>query len=118
MCSSFFELVNRCAMNYDTRSALRAEPPKNQFTFAKNPLAKRARGRLGYVAPLNVLDVAAAVANEVMMPHALRIESRGAALDGHFTHQARLHQIPQIVIGCGPGRARIHAIHAFEDFRG
>jgi hypothetical protein len=38
----------------------------------------------------------------VVMPHALRIESRGAALDGHFTHQTRLHQVPQIVISRGP----------------
>ena len=27
------------------------------------------------------------------MPHAFCVESRGAALDGHFTHQTGLHQI-------------------------
>jgi hypothetical protein len=37
--------------------------------------------------PLYVLNLAAAVADEVVMPHAFRIESRGTALDGHFTHQ-------------------------------
>jgi hypothetical protein len=57
------------------------------------------------------------VADEVAMPQAFRIESRGAALDGHFTHQTRLHQVPQIVISRGPGRARIHTIHGFGDFR-
>src|SRR5208283_1816210 len=80
------------------RSALRAEPPENEFAFAKNPLTEGARGRPGHVVPLNVLHISAAVADEVVMPHAFRIESRGAALDGHFTHQTRLHQVPQIVI--------------------
>jgi hypothetical protein len=51
------------------------------------------------------------------MPDAFRIESRGAAPDVHFTHQTCLHQVPQIVISRGPGRARIHPIHGFEDFR-
>src|SRR5438552_4313502 len=99
------------------RSALRTEPPENEFAFAKNPLTEGARARPGYVVPLHVLNIAAAVANEVVMPHAFRIESRGAALDGHFTHQTRLHQVPQIVIRRGPGRAWIQAIHGFEDFR-
>ena len=98
------------------RSALGAQPAENEFAFAKNPLTKGARGRLGYVAPFNVLDIAAAVADEVVMPYAFRIESRGAALHGHFTHQTRLHQVPQIVISRGPGRARINPIHGFEDF--
>src|SRR4029077_948038 len=84
------------------RSALHAEPPENEFAFAKNPLTKGARGRPGYVVPLHVLNIAAAVANEVVMPHAFRIESRGAALDGHSTHQTRLHQVPQIVISSCP----------------
>jgi len=62
------------------------------------------------------LHIAAAVADKVMMPHAFGIVPRGAALDGHFTHQTRLHQVPKIVIRCGLGRSRIHAIHGFEDF--
>src|SRR6266699_2603980 len=84
------------------RRALGAEPPENEFAFAKNPLTEGARGRLGHVVPLHVLNIAAAVADEVVMPHAFRIESRGAALDGHFTHQTRLHQVPQIIISRGP----------------
>src|SRR5208337_1073785 len=85
-----------------SRGALRAESSENEFAFAKNPLAERARGRPGHVVPLDVLNIAAAVADEVVMPHAFRLESRGAALDGHFTHQTRLHQVPQIVISRGP----------------
>jgi hypothetical protein len=98
------------------RSALGAKPPKNEFTFANDPLAEGSRGRLGHVVPLNVLNIPAAVANEVMMQQAFGIESRGTAFDRHFTHQARLHQVTQIVISRGPGGARIHAIHGFEDF--
>jgi len=99
------------------RSTLRAEPPEDEFAFAKNPLTEGARARLGHVIPFNILDVAAAVADEVVMLHALGIEARGPTLDGHFTHQARLHQVPQIVISSGPGRARVHAIYGFGDFR-
>src|ERR1700675_4262088 len=68
------------------RSTLRAESPENEFAFAKNPLTEGARSRPGHVVPLHVLYIAAAVADEVVMPHALGIEARGAALDGHFTH--------------------------------
>src|SRR5581483_455415 len=84
------------------RSALGAQPPENEFAFAKNPLAERARGRPGHVVPINVPNIAAAVADEVVMPHAFQIESRGAALHGNFTHQTRLHQVPQIFISRGP----------------
>ena len=83
------------------RSALRAQPPENKFAFANNPLTEGTRGRPGHVAPLNILDIAAAVADEVVVPHAFRIEARGAALDGHFPHQTRLHQVPQIIISRG-----------------
>src|ERR1700751_2799833 len=98
-------------------SALRAEPAENNFAFAKHAFPDRLRSRPGHVVPLDVFNVAAAVADEVVMPHAFRIESGGATLDGHFAHQSRLHQVPQIVIGCGSRGTRIHVIHAFEDFR-
>src|SRR6266404_5220931 len=84
------------------RSALRAEPAEDEFAFAKNPLTEGARSRPGHVVPLHVLYIAAAVADEVVMLRAFRIEARGAALDGHFTHQTRLDQVPQIVISRGP----------------
>ena len=83
-------------------SALHAQPPENDFAFAKNPLTEGARGRPGHLAPLNVLNIAAAVADEVVMPHAFRVKSGSAAFDGHFTHQTRLYQVPQIVISRSP----------------
>jgi hypothetical protein len=98
------------------RGTLGAEPAENEFTLAKNPFAERARGRFGNVVPLDILDIAATVTNEVVMAHPLGIESGGAPFDGHLTHQARLHEVTQIVIGSGPGTAWIQTIHSFEDF--
>ena len=98
------------------RSAAGAKPPKNELAFANNAFAEGARGRPGHVVPLNVFNISAAVANEVMMQQTFCIEARGSALDCHFPHQPRLHEIPQIVISGSPGRARIHAIDGFEDF--
>jgi len=83
-------------------STFRAEPAENELAFANNSLTERTRGRPGHVVPLHVLNIAAAVADEVMMLHALCIEAAGAALNGHLAHQASLHQIPQIVISRGP----------------
>ena len=40
-----------------------------------------------------------------MMQQAFGIEARGAALDRHFTHQACLHQVTQIVISSGPWKS-------------
>src|ERR1700722_7950465 len=74
------------------RSALHTKPAENEFAFAKNPLTKVARGWLRHVVPFHVFNIAAAVADEVVMPNAFRIKSRGAALDCHFTHQTCLHQ--------------------------
>jgi hypothetical protein len=99
------------------RSAFRAKPPKDEFAFAKNPFAEGAGTRPGHVVPRHILDIAATVTDEVMVPHALCVESRSAPLDRHFTHQTRLHQVPQIVISRGPRTARIGAIHGLEDFR-
>jgi hypothetical protein len=98
-------------------SALRAETSKNQLAFTNNSLTERTRGRLGHVVPIYVLHTAAAVADEVVVPYAFQIESSSATLDGHFPHQAGLHQVPEIVISRGPGRAGIHAIHGFENLR-
>ena len=83
------------------RRALGAKPPENQFAFTDNALAERARGRPRHIVPLHILHIAAAVADEVVMPHASRIESRGAALDGYFAHQTSFYQVPEIVIRCG-----------------
>ncbi len=98
-------------------SALRAESSKNKLAFTNNSLPERSRGRLGHVVPVDVLNAAATVADEVVVAYAFQIESTGAPLDGHFPHQTRLDQVPQIVIRRGPGRAGIHAVHGFEDLR-
>src|SRR5579884_1745354 len=74
------------------RSALRAEPTENHFAFANHTFAQRTRCGLGHVVECHVLNLAAPVADEMVMPHALRIVSSRASLDGHFTHQAGLHQ--------------------------
>ena len=79
-------------------SALCTEPPDNYLAFSNSPLTEGARRRLVHVVPCNVLNSAAMVTDEVMMRHPIRIEARGTALYRHFAHQARLHQVPQIVI--------------------
>jgi hypothetical protein len=104
------------ALERTPRSTLCAEAAKNHFTFAEDPLTKGTRARPGHVVPLHVFNVATAVADKVVMPHAFRIESRGAALHSHFSHQARLYQVPQIVIGCGSRGAWIHVVYGLEDF--
>jgi hypothetical protein len=83
------------------RRAFGAKSAENEFALANDPLTQGARGRPGHFVPLNVFNISAAVADEVMMQQAFGIESRGAALDCHFTHQAGLHQVTQIVISGG-----------------
>src|SRR5580658_7836280 len=83
------------------RRAFGAKSTQNEFAIANDPLTQGARSRPGHVVPLNVLNISAAVADEVMMQQAFGIESRGAALDGHFAHQSCLHQVTQIVISGG-----------------
>jgi hypothetical protein len=75
------------------RRASGAKSAENEFAIANDPFTQGALGRLGHVVPLQVLNISAAVADEVMMQQAFHIESRGAALNRHFTHQARLHQV-------------------------
>ncbi|HVM93349.1 MAG TPA: hypothetical protein VMT67_11090 [Terriglobales bacterium] len=52
------------------------------------------------------------------MTHVFDIEARRTALDGHFAHKARLHQVAQIVVRGGAGRAWVDAIDGFENFGG
>ena len=83
------------------RRASGAKSAENEFAIANDPFTQGALGRLGHVVPFYVLNISASVADEVMMQQAFGIESRGAALDRHFTHQACLHQVTQIVISGG-----------------
>src|SRR5439155_25709407 len=100
-----------------TPSPLRAKPAENELAFANNSLAQRTRSRLGHVVPIDLLNIAAAVTNEMMMAHTFEVEPARATLDSHFPHQTRLYQVSQIVISRRTGRARIQAIHSFEYFR-
>src|SRR5437868_13126318 len=97
--------------------ALGAQPPENEFAFAKHPLAERGRGRPEHVIPVHILDIAATVADEVVMANAFGVESRRAPVHCHFTHQTSLHQVAQIVINRSPRRARIDAVNSFENLR-
>jgi hypothetical protein len=100
-----------------TAGALYAKTAKNKLAFADNPISEKTRGGLRHIAPIHVLDITAAVANEVVMPLAFRIETRSPALDRDFAHQSCFHQVSQIVVGRCPGRARIYAIYSFKNFR-
>jgi hypothetical protein len=104
----FLRIVSRTVKNYERRngrvltrrfvvcdasltgsmpwSALGAEPAENQFAFAKHAFPKGTRSRFGHLVPSDILNVSAAIADEVVMPHAFRVEPGGAALDGHFAH--------------------------------
>lgn len=97
------------------RGTTRAKSPEDELALANGPLPKGALGRRWHVVPIDVLNISATVADEVMMQQSLRIETSGAALCCDLTHQACLHQVSQIVIGCGPGRSRVHPVHGFED---
>ena len=62
-----------------TPGTLRAKPSKNQFAFANYTLAEGSRCRFRYVVPFHVLNIAAAVANKMVVFHSLQIEPPGAA---------------------------------------
>ncbi len=100
------------------RSTLLAESSENEFGFAKDSFAERSCGGRGNFVPVHVFHNSTGVANEMMMLHEFGVESRGTALNGHFSHQARLHQIPQIVVSSGSRTARVPAIDCLEDFGG
>lgn len=95
--------------------AFRTQSAENEFAFTNNALAEGHRSRLGHVIPLHIFNIAAAVANEMMVRHALCVEARSAAFRGYFPHQSHIDQIPQVVIRRGPRRARIDAIDCFEN---
>jgi hypothetical protein len=69
-----------------TWSALRAEAAKNQFTFAKNPFSQRAGSWPGDFVPIDILNIAAAIANEVVMAQRFHVKACGATFYSHFAH--------------------------------
>jgi hypothetical protein len=70
--------------------------------LANNSLTESARSRPGHVEPLHILNIPATVADKVVVPQAFGIKARRAALNSHFPHQTRVHQVPQIVVRRSP----------------
>jgi hypothetical protein len=68
--------------------------------------------------PLDVFDVAAAVADEVVMLQVFGIVASGAAFDGDLPDEARFYEVAEVVVGGGAGGARVDAVDGFEDFGG
>ncbi len=66
------------------RSALGAKPTENEFAFSNHPLPQRARRGRGNVEPIDILDTAATVADEVVVEQAFSFEPRPPALYGNF----------------------------------
>ena len=100
------------------RRASRTQAAEDEFTFAKNAFAERAGCGPRDAEPFHVLDLAATVADEVMMAHSARIEAGGAAFDGDFAHQSCLHEVAEIVVSGCARRARVEAIDSLKDFGG
>src|ERR1700722_9458477 len=106
--------VRACA----TLRALCAKSAENDFAFAQDSFAEVARCRVGHVVPLDVFDFAAAIADEVVMAHSFGVVTRGAAFDGDFTDETRLHQIAEIVVGRGSPRTQGGALDRILGFWG
>jgi hypothetical protein len=75
-----------CKLTGGTPSAIRAESAENKLAFTNNSLAQRTGSRPGHVVPVDVLNIAAAITNEMVMARAFQVKSPGAALDGHLPH--------------------------------
>src|SRR5580704_3491144 len=90
ICLSFPSKLESLARSAPGR-AFGAQSAENQFAFTKHPPAERGGGRPGHFVPVKILDIAAAVADEVVMPHSFHIKPRRASLHRHFTHQTGLY---------------------------
>ena len=101
-----------------SRGTFCAEAAEDELAFAKHTFAEQSRDRAGDVVPFDVFDVAAAVADEMVVLNAFGVKAGGAAFDGHFTHEAGLDEIAQIVISRGAGGAGVQTVDGFENFRG
>src|ERR1700722_19635017 len=82
-------------------AAFGTETAKHKLPVAEDTFPESTRRRLRHVIPVHILNLAASVANEMVMAHAFQIKSSGTTLGRHFAHQACLHQVPQIVVGGG-----------------
>ena len=66
--------------------------------------------------PVDVFDVAAAIAEEVVMLFVLRVIAGGTAFGGDLAHEARFDEVAEVVVGGCAGGARVNAVDGFEDF--
>jgi hypothetical protein len=67
---------------------------------------------------MDILDVAAAIADKVVVPRVSRVEPSRAPFHGNFPHQTGVNEVPQIVIDRCAGGAGVNAIHSLINFRG
>ena len=95
-----------------------AQPAENELALAQHARAERAYCGLWDVVPFHVFDVAAAIANEVVMSHELRVEACGAAFHGDFANETGFNQVTEVVVGSGAGGARIDAIDGVVNLGG
>ena len=65
-------------------STFRTQAPEYEFAFTNTTIAERGGRRFRHVVPTDILDGAAAVADEVMMAPSFRVETSGPAFDGNF----------------------------------
>lgn len=67
---------------------------------------------------MDILDVATAIADKVVVAGISCVESSGPAFDGNFPHETGLNEVPQIVIDRCAGGAGVNAIHSLINFGG
>ena len=65
--------------------------------------------------PVDVFDVAAAVADEVVVLLVFRVVAGGAAFGGDLTHEARFDEVAEVVVRGGAGGAGVNAVDGFKD---
>jgi hypothetical protein len=70
------------------------------------------------IEPFDILDRAAAVANEMMMRMKIGVVTRSFSFSGNLADQARASQIAQAVINRCAGNTRIAPVQRLENFIG
>ncbi len=78
-----------------------AEAADDQFAFADDALAEGFGGRTGDGVPVDVFDVAAAVADEVVVLFVLGVVAGGAAFGGDLADEAGFYEVAEVVVGGG-----------------
>lgn len=98
-----------------TRRALRAEATDDKFAVADDAMTQCAGSWLGELEPLDIFDVAAAIADEVVMLLVFGIITGGTAFGGDLANETSFDEVVEIVVGGSAGGARIDAVDGFED---